>query len=121
MLRRYLDLFTRSSADPGQKAPPEVPWLRGIGIVTLIAFVATAFATHPHPGLGSARAAAILAGTLAFAVVTVSAVPMRAVPERQRIARMVAVSALSCGLLALQPNALWILTPYVIASVSAAR
>jgi signal transduction histidine kinase len=118
---RVRDSFTRSSIDPAQKAPPEVPWLRAMGWLTLTAFVVTGVLTEPQPGFGSLREVAILAGIIAFAALMWTAVPMRPVPDGIRLARVAVVCVVTLALYALQPDAIWFLTPYIVGSVAAAR
>src|SRR5690349_21565778 len=48
---RVPDWLTRSSADPCRPAPPEVPWLRGMGVAVLTAFVVVSCVTDPRPAL----------------------------------------------------------------------
>jgi signal transduction histidine kinase len=121
LVHRVRDSFTRSAIDPCEKAPPEVPWLRAAGWLTLFAFVATSVAVEPHPGFGSLREIAILVGVIVWAALVWSAVPMRPLPEGLRVARVAIVSAVTLGLYALQPEAIWFLMPYVVASVSGVR
>jgi signal transduction histidine kinase len=121
MFERGRRVLTMSADKPGECAPPEVPWLRGIGFTMLTAFVVVAFLADPRPGLDSARGLGILAGTIVFAVLIVTALPMTHLPADQRLLRVVGVAAVTLGLEALQPDGLWIVSPYVIASVSAIR
>jgi signal transduction histidine kinase len=121
MLQRVRHQLTRSIHDPGESAPPEVPWLRGMAVAVLVAFVVTGLVTEPRPGFGSLRSIAILIGIVAFAWCVGSAMPMRWARVQDRGGRIALAAALALGLYALQPDAIWVVMPYVVASVSAAR
>jgi signal transduction histidine kinase len=121
MFERGRRVLTMSVDEPGECAPPEVPWLRGIGLTMLAAFVIVAFVADPGPSLDSARGIAILAGTFVFAGLIATSLPMTPLPADQRLLRIIGVAVVTVGLEALQPEGLWIVSPYVIASVSAIR
>src|SRR4051812_11750870 len=108
MVQRRPSLFTKSiTGDDDGCPPPEVPWLRGIGVAMLLAFVVTGFAVDPGPSLDSARGIAILAGTLVFAGLMATALPLQPMSTRERFLRLGAVAVVTVGLEALQPDGLW--------------
>src|SRR4051794_23821044 len=112
--------LTRSSVHPSGCAPPEVPWLRLVGFATLVAFVVAAFTTTPRAGF-QGRGLLVLAGTAVFAVAMATSVPMHQLAPERRLRRLALACAVALGLLALQPDALWVLTPYVAGSVGGSR
>jgi len=112
--------LTRDIQDPGESAPPEVPWLRGIGLLTLSAFIVVGFVVEPRPGFeGEGLPILLLIAT--FAVVAFSALPLRSITPAGSATRVLVLVAVSLGLIALQPDALWPVTPYLVSSISAIR
>jgi signal transduction histidine kinase len=103
-----------------QYAPNEVVGLRIIGILTLTAFSVVAFANLPGAGL-SYRGMAVLLGTAIFLVSAIRALPMHETSPSRRIRWLILLAAVSVGLLALQPDGLWVVAPYLVAAAGVMR
>ncbi len=116
-LRRWL---TESAFEAGEKAPPEAGWLRLMGLVTLIGFVVSAFASEPGASL-QGRGLPIFAGTVVFVVAALRSVPMRRVETQQRLGWLTLLAAVSVALIALQPAGIWFVAPYIVAAIGAMR
>ena len=119
-MSRLRRLLTQNAYDPGECTPPEVPWLRATGLFVLVAFVVAAFATEPRPAL-EGEGLGVLVATLAFGAAALASLPMGGIPQQRRLPLLLVVIAASLLGIALQPDGLWIVTPYVIGSIVAIR
>jgi signal transduction histidine kinase len=119
-MERIRAIFTRNVTDPGACVPPEVPWLRASGLFVLVAFVAAAFATEPRPAL-EGRGLGVLAAVLAFGAAALGSMPLRGLTPERRLPLLLTVIAASLVGIALQPDGLWLVTPYVVGSIVAVR
>jgi signal transduction histidine kinase len=109
--------LTHSVYDPGQVAPPEVPWLRLMGLATLCVFAASGIGSRTHPG----HRPVVLALLVVFLVAAVRSVPLRGIDGRPRTRWLVLLSVLGIALTVLQPKAAWVATPYLVGSTSVMR
>src|SRR4051812_28353994 len=119
-MARLPAFLTRNTFDPDCPAPPEVPWLRAMGIVVLIAFIVVGCVTEPQPGL-DARGLAIAGLMIVFALGWITSAPMHQVPPGRRLVRLCVAATAGVVLVGLQPDGLWVVTPYVVASIAAMR
>src|SRR5690242_18343162 len=71
--------LTRDSHDPCEPAPPEVPWLRGMGVAVLIAFVVVSCVTEPRPALHG-QGLLVALGLVIYAVAVGRGLPVHEVP-----------------------------------------
>jgi signal transduction histidine kinase len=100
--------------------------LRGLGALVLGAFILKAFNTAPEPGLDG-RGAAVLIANVGFVLVVAGGI--FATTRRSRLrelefwpcALLVAMTAASAALEALQPNGSWETGPYIVAILAAVR
>jgi signal transduction histidine kinase len=113
-------LRTSTFDEDEEYVPNEVVGLRIIGILTLTAFAVVALANLPGAGL-SDRGMAVLLGTAIFLVAAIRALPMRGTSPSRRIRWLILLAVVSVGLLALQPDGLWVVAPYLIAAAGVMR
>src|SRR4051794_15151760 len=112
--------LTTNVRDPDCPPPPEVPWLRAMGVAVLVAFLVVGCVTDPQPGL-DARGLAIAALMVVFAVGWFTSAPMHQVPPSRRLVRLCAAATAGVILVGLQPDGLWVITPYVVGSIASMR
>ena len=105
---------------PGEPVPPEITFLRMIGLAFFLLLIVGTVASSPHPGLHGKGLAILLALISVTAAIFVSN-PRAAVSERTRIITLLALTAAGAVLAGLQPNGLWECTPYYVAIVAAMR
>ena len=106
---------------PGQAVPPEVVFLRMIGLGYFVLIVVGTATTHAHPAFHGRG----LTVTLALIALVVSLVVNNPrTTTRKTSTRLVAfaMTTAAAGVLAtIQPNGLWEATPYYVAVVAAIR
>jgi signal transduction histidine kinase len=133
MLRPLVNWFRHGHASDHpsptrlEASSPEAITLRGITLVVLAAFVAKTLTASPHPGVNG-RSAALLGLLVAFVVLVVAILAVFAASAgRSRvegaqiwlIALLLALTAVSAALGALQPEGSWQLGPALVASFAA--
>jgi signal transduction histidine kinase len=106
---------------PGQRVPPEVAFLRMIGLGYFVLIIVSTVTTRTHPALQGRG----LAVTLALIVLVVSIVlnnpRSTAKSTSTRLLAFALTTIASAVLAAVQPNGLWEATPYFVAVVAALR
>src|SRR3954453_5938524 len=119
-MARVPAFLTRNAFDPDCPAPPEVPWLRAMGVAVLIAFIVVGCVTDPQPGL-DARGLSIAGLMVVFALGWITSAPMHQVPPGRRLARLCVAATAGVLLVGLQSDGLWVVTPYVVAPIASMR
>jgi signal transduction histidine kinase len=104
----------------GGATPPEVVFLRLVGLAYLVLFVVITIGTRPHPGL-SDRGLAVLIALVAFVAAAIACQPRRETSVRSRIVALLGLTAASATLAAVQPNGIWEAGPYLVGIVAAMR
>lgn len=125
MLKAFVNWFTRSGsmgAHAGERAPAEAIFLRALGTVYLVLFIAATFTTKPSPGL-SGKGLGVLLGMAALVVGVFATQPRRlgGAWAWQRVAALMLVTAASALLVALQPKGIWQAGPYFVGIMAAMR
>lgn len=124
---RYGGAPARSAAPWRPSSSPEAVTLRAVSLLVLAAFVVKTLNTAPQPGFGG-EAGAVLAALVVFVVVVIASVAVLAAssaqprvqgPQLSLIALLLALTAASAVLAAVQPNGSWQLGPALVACFAA--
>jgi signal transduction histidine kinase len=114
--------FTRRWLGIGDaNAPVEAIVLRLLGLAYLILFIVDTFTTRPHPGLHG-RGAVVLVALVVFVISAIATQPQRSdIPQWQRGAVLLVVTAAAAVLAVAQPNGIWPAGPYFVGIMAALR
>jgi len=104
----------------GQPVPPEVAFLRMLGVGCLVLIVVGTVLTPTHPGLHG-RGLAVALALIGLVVAIVVANPRACVSLPRRLGGLAAFTVAAAVLAAVQPNGVWEATPYYVAVVAALR
>jgi signal transduction histidine kinase len=120
--RRALGYFTSTGvwSTPDEPAPPEVIFLRALGIGYLILTVVGTGTTRPRPSL-SGDGLLVFVAVVVLSLCIVIANPRSGVRSQTRITALAALILAAIVLAAVQPNGIWEVTPYYVAVVAAMR
>jgi signal transduction histidine kinase len=120
--RRFARYFTETGVwtMPGERVPPEIVFLRVLGLGYLALTIVGTATTHPRPSLGGDGLIVLFAlGVLCAAIVVTN--PKSAVTPRTRLIGLAAVVVAAVVLAIIQPNGIWEITPYYVGIVAAMR
>ncbi|HEX3873747.1 MAG TPA: histidine kinase [Solirubrobacteraceae bacterium] len=120
--RRFWGFFTRGGvwSSTEDRVPPEVVFMRMLGVGFLLAMIVGTATTHPRPSLhGDGLIVAIaLVGLFAGLVV---ASPRSTRPEPTRLVGLVGLVLAASVLAVVQPGGVWEGVPYYVAIIAAMR
>jgi signal transduction histidine kinase len=105
---------------PGEPVPPEVLFLRLLGLGYFVLIIVGTTTTSPHPGL-SGRGLGVLLALMVLVAAILLSNPRSAVRPWTRVGALAAMTVAAAVLAAIQPNGLWEATPYYVAIVAAMR
>jgi signal transduction histidine kinase len=120
-IRSSISWLTRSAFTTGERAPAEAIFLRCLGLAYLVLFVVATATTRPRPGF-EGRGLAVLAAGVVFVAGVIGTQPRCvALDAWRRIAALLAVTAGSAVLAAVQPHGIWEAGPYFVGIMAAMR
>jgi signal transduction histidine kinase len=103
------------------RVPPEVAFLRIIGMGYLVLIIVSSVTTRTHPALHG-RGLAVMLALITLVVTIVVNNPRNSTRStRTRLVAFAVTTVAAAVLAAMQPNGLWEVTPYYVAIVAAAR
>ncbi|MGI8802282.1 MAG: sensor histidine kinase [Solirubrobacteraceae bacterium] len=103
-----------------EPVPREVIFMRTLGLGYMVLFPIVTATTEPRPALhGRGLAVAVAMVVLVTAVLVTQ--PRAVIPDRRRIAGLLAITASSLVLAAVQPDGMWAASPYFVGVVAAMR
>lgn len=105
---------------PSRSVPPEVAFLRLIGLAYFALIIVGTITTKPYPALHG-RGLAVLIGLVALVGSIVVGNPRSSASAQLRIATLLVLTGAAALLAAVQSNGLWEATPYYVAIVAAMR
>ena len=105
----------------GGPVPPEVAFLRMIGVGYLVLIIVSTVTTRTHPALHGRGLAVTLALIALVASLVVNNPRSMTKPTSTRLMAFALTTAAAAVLAAIQPNGLWEATPYYVAVVAAIR
>jgi signal transduction histidine kinase len=122
MLGQLIGWFTQGGrlTPADTRAPVEAIFLRLIGLVYLVLFIASSATTHPQPGL-EGKQLLVLVAMIVFVVAAVATQPAAIVSNRRRIVLLMVVTIATAVLAVVQPHGVWQAGPYFIGVVAALR
>jgi signal transduction histidine kinase len=120
--RRFAGYFTGGGVwtMPGERVPPEVVFLRVLGLGYLALTIVGTATTKPRPSLTGDGLVVLVALCVLCAAILVTN-PKSSVTPRTRLIWLASVIVAAVVLAAFQPDGIWEVTPYYVGIVAAMR